>query len=183
LETPISTSAHRFRSTAPWIAAVVAALVLAGLIVAYVVTDSDSSRPTGSLTDSEQQAVAAASTIVANLGTFSRADFDKDYQRALDATTGSLHSQVAKDKSLTKKSLTANKFDISVKIRHAALESSGTISSSKSKTKVFGYVVLVSFYRYLSTAADNPTPQDLEITVHKAKGTWLASDASPVGIQ
>ena len=83
----------------PWVAAGVLAVVVAGLIVvlAHVMSvrrhaDARASAAGDALAlpADYQRAVIAAGTEAANLLTYSRANFDADWQRSLDGATGNL---------------------------------------------------------------------------------------------
>lgn len=132
--------------------------------------------PVGQLNSTEQAAMAAAGTEAANLATYTRANFDKDFARALAGTTGSLTGQVKDLQAKTKQELTDGKFDISAKVRHVALV--GPAESGKKNA----YVVLVVLFGYQSTNMSVPNPQNLRVTVTKVDGTWKASDVTSVTI-
>jgi hypothetical protein len=167
----------RRASTAPWIAAAVAGAVLVALLITYFVALRPAqSEVNGDLTATETAAVNAAAGEMVNLLSFRRAQFDADYQRALDGATGSLKSDVQKNKSVTKSTMTKGKFDLVGKVTHKALE--GPANSGKTK----GYVVLVTVNGYRSTTMDQPVQQSLEVTVVQSKGKWLASDVTNIGV-
>ncbi|WP_375480846.1 hypothetical protein [uncultured Jatrophihabitans sp.] len=158
-----------------------AAVALLALILVYVLVlvpdkkdQKASAADVGGLTTAEKQAVVAAGTEAANLLSFRRATFDADYQRALDGATGSLRSDVASKKALTKKSLTTGKFDLGATVTHQALE--GPIEKGGN-----GYLVLVTVNAYRSTTTTAPVSQDLEITMVETAGKWLASDVQSIG--
>jgi hypothetical protein len=172
---------------APWITAAIAGVVLIALLVVYFVVlrpdESDASaqraaakKKAGDLTATEMTAMTAAATEMLNLVTFSRARFNADFQRALDGATGSLRSDVEKNRSTTLNTMTKGKFDLYGRLTHKALEAQ--VGSGKKR----GYVVLVTINGYRSTAADQPVQQNLEVTVLNIKGKWLASDVTNVGV-
>jgi hypothetical protein len=172
---------------APWITASIAGAVLLALLLVYFLAlrpderDADAQRAAakkraGDLTAAETIAVNAAATEMLNLVTFSRAHFADDFQRALAGTTGALRSDVADKKSTTQSTITQGKFDLYGKLTHKALE--GPVESGKRK----GYIVLVTINGYHSDAPDQPVQQNLEVTVLRVKGKWLAADVTNIGI-
>lgn len=184
----------RRADSTPWIVAGIAGAILVALLVVYfVIFRSDQSsadadraaarhRVVGQLSSTEQTAMKAAASETANLVSFTRANFEADFQRALAGTTGSLRSDLASKKATTLKQLTDGKFDLSAKITHTALE--GAAQSGKST----GYVVLVTFNGYRSTALTVPIQQQLAVTVlyvkdkGKSTGNWLAADVTSIGV-
>lgn len=168
-------SPSRRASLAPWIVAAVAGAIFIALLIVYyaALLPYRKDHTPGQFTSSEKSAVTAASTETANLLSFRRAHFDADYARALRGTTGSLHTDVAAKKSATKSTLVTGKFDLSARITHEALVG----PSGKS-----AYVVLVTVNGYKSTTPTVPTQQNLQVTVQKVKGSWLASDVQNVGV-
>ena len=169
------------RPRAAWVTALVAAVALAGLAVAYVFVPAGGDKTAGQLSGQEQSAVVAAGTIAVDLATFSRANFDKDFTRALDVTTGDLHSDLTKQKATTKSTLTKGKFDLYAKVQHSALV--GPVAPTPAKDRTEGFVVLVALYGYTTSSPQTPNPQNLQVTVEKIKGKWLASDVTSIGIQ
>jgi hypothetical protein len=133
-------------------------------------------RQLGQLTSTESDAVNAAATEMLNLVTFRRAHFAADFQRALNGATGSLKSDVSKNRAQTLNAMTKGKFDLTGKITHKALE--GPTGAGKQH----GYVVLVTINGYRSSAPDQPVQQSLEVTVVPVNGKWLASDVTNIGI-
>jgi hypothetical protein len=177
----------RRTSLAPWITAAVAGVVLIALLLVYLLwlrpdeRDADRERAdavvaSGQLTPEETAAMTAAGTEMVNLVTFSRAHFEDDFKRALDGTTGSLHSDVEKQHDNTLKAMTDGKFDLSGRLTHKAL------SDSVQADGTHGYVVLVTINGYHSTAPDSPTQQSLAVTVLDINGKWLASDVTNIGV-
>jgi hypothetical protein len=164
-------------SPAPWITAAVAGAVLVALVVVYFVALRPAqAKVNGDLTGTETSAMNAASGEMANLLSFRRAHFEADYQRALAGATGSLKSDVAKNKAGTLTTMTKGKFDLVGKVTHKALE--GPADSGKT----IGYVVLVTVNGYRSTTLDQPVQQSLEVTVVRSKGKWLASFVKNIGV-
>lgn len=165
----------RRASPAPWIVAAVAGAIFVALLVVYYVALQPyrKDHTAGQFSSSEKSAIVAASTETANLLSFRRAQFDADYARALAGTTGSLRSDVAAKKATTKSTLVTGKFDLSARITHSALVGPAGQNA---------YVVLVTVNGYKSTTPEVPTQQNLQVTVQKVKGSWLASDVRNVGI-
>ena len=120
--------------------------------------------------------MSAAGTEIVNLQSYRRASFDADYQRALDGTTGALHSDIAAKKQDTKDALTKGKFDTSAKLVSKAL--GDTVNSGKDHC----YVVLVVVSGYRSNLPSVPVQSTLAVTVLNIGGKWLASDVQSVGI-
>ena len=118
----------------------------------------------------------AAGTETANLLSFRRAQFSQDFARAVNGTTGALRKDVTSKKSLTLSSMNTGKFDLGASVTHQALE-----GPAQGKTK--GYIVLVTVNAYRSTTKTQPLQQNLEVTVIKVKGKWLASDVQNIGLQ
>jgi hypothetical protein len=171
------------RSRTPWITASVAGVVLAALLLVYFAfllpaknDKNDPSSAEGALTTTEKQAVVAGGVETVNLLSFRRAEFSADFARALAGTTGALRSDVSKKKSLTQKAMTSGKFDLGADVTHQALEGPTT-------GKQQGYLVLVTVNAYRSTTKTQPLQQNLEVTVVKVKGKWLASDVQNIGLQ
>jgi hypothetical protein len=173
---------------APWITAAVAGLVLIGLLFTYFaflrgdVRDADRKRAVarhavlGDLSAEETTAVNAAATEMLNLVSFRRAHFEADFRRALSGVTGSLRTDVQKNKQDTLDAMTKGKFDLAGKVTHKALE--GPVSSGKTS----GYTVLVTVEGYRSSSPDVPVQQNLAVTVIRKAGRWVASDVQNVGI-
>lgn len=173
-------------TTAPWLTAGVAGIVFVALAVVFFAVllpyrDDHPARggfKAAQFSAGEQQAITAASTEAANILSYRRAHFQADWQRALDGATGSLRADVSQNKAATLSALQKGKFDLSAKVVHAALE--GPVQGKATGT---GYVVLVVVNGYRSVALDVPTPQNLQVTVVKKNGKWLASDISNIGVQ
>lgn len=167
----------RRASLAPWLIAVVAGVVFVALVVVYyaVLLPYRKDHTVGDFSAGENAAVTAAGTETANLLTYHRATFDADYARAINGTTGALKKDVAAKKADTKSALTTGKFDLTARITHEAL-----VGPAGNGAK--SYVVLVTINGYKSTTPDVPTQQNLQVTVVKTGGTWLASDVQNVAI-
>jgi hypothetical protein len=177
----------RRASVAPWITTAIAGAAFIALLLVYLValrpdeSDANAQRAaarklTGQLTPTESDAVNAAATEMLNLVTFRRAHFAADFHRALDGATGSLRSDVSKNRSQTLGAMTKGKFDLTGKLTHKALE--GPADSGKQQ----GYAVLVTINGYRSSAPDQPVQQSLEVTVVRVNGKWLASDVTNIGV-
>ncbi len=176
-------SAPRPATSAPWITAGVAGAVLAALLVVYFAflrpakdDQHDPAKAAGGLTGTEQQVVVAAGTTAADLLTFRRAHFAADFARALAGTTGDLRDSLKGKKAVTLKAMTSGKFDLGADVTHKALE-----GTTVGKTK--GYLVLVTVNGYRTSSKDEPVQQNLEITMVKVKGKWLASGVTNIGTQ
>jgi hypothetical protein len=163
--------------TAPWIVSAVAgAVLIATLIVYFVALRPAEGKVVGALTDQEQAAVNAAAQEATNVLSYTRAHFATDFQRALDGATGAMRTDLSGKKSAILDSITKGKFDLAADVTHKALE--GPTGSGKSK----GYLVLVTLNGYRSTAKDQPTPSDLEVTVVRSGGKWLVSQITSIGV-
>ena len=165
------------RSWAPWLIAVIAAVVfVAGIVVYYApLSNARSDSGVGTLSSSEKAAMTAATTETVNLLSYRRAKFDADYARAVAGASGSLKTDIAKSKATTLSTLTKGKFDLSARVTHEALV--GPTGKGNNS-----YQVLVTVNGYKSTTPDVPTQQNLQVTVGKTKGTWLVSSVSNVTV-
>ncbi|MDQ1753177.1 MAG: hypothetical protein QOE71_4233 [Pseudonocardiales bacterium] len=162
---------------APWIAAAVAGAILVALLVTYFVALRPAQdKVNGDFTSTESAAVNAAATATTNLLTFRRAHFAADFQRALSGTTGSLRSDISDKKAATLSAMTKGKFDLSATVTHRALQ--GPAESGKQNS----YIVLITVNGYQSKSKNIPIPQNLQVTMVKVKGKWLASDLSNIGV-
>ncbi len=163
----------------PWIVAGVCGVLLAALFLVYfvfLVPDKRDSADIGQLTRTEQVAVSAAGTRAVNLISFRRAEFDADWKRAVDGTTGSLKTEITAKRAATLSALQKGKFDIGATVTHASLEGP-TEKGAK------GYIVLVSVNGYHLDAKAQTVPQSLEVTVVHQNGQWLASDVEALNFQ
>ncbi|MGI8678057.1 MAG: hypothetical protein ACR2LX_05095 [Jatrophihabitans sp.] len=167
------------RAPAPWIAGTLAALVMIAAVLAYVFFGDQNQAKAGSraFTNDEQAAIAAAGTETANLLTFSRAHFDADFKRALAGATGAIKTDLEGKKANTLKTITDGKFDLSAVVTHSAL-----VGPASQKDKTSGYVVLVSLNGFRSSQANQPTPQNLQVTVVKQRSTWLVSNVCLIAV-
>lgn len=174
----------RRTSIAPWIAAAVAGVVLLALVLVYLfwlrpdkadAHNGPAGGPApavGQLTPAESAAMNAAGTEMVNLVTFSRDNFDTDFQRALAGATGGLRTDVQGKRDSILQTITKGKFDLYGRLTHKAL----------SDTVKHGYVVLVTINGYRSTAPDTPIQQNLAVTEINVDGKWLAVDVKNIGI-
>lgn len=144
-------------------------VVLAALLAVLLVTGKP--RPASVLSGDELAAMNAAPALVTNLTTLSRAHFDSDWQRALDSTTGDLHTQQQSLKASTEKQLTTAKADVKGSVSKVAVESSSGTTVQ--------LLVLQTGYRIddkgTQTAVSSNT---LTVTITKVGGRWLLSDIS-----
>ena len=165
------------RSWAPWLVAVVAAVVFAAGIVVYYapLSNARSGSSVGDLSSAEQSAMTAATTETVNLLSYRRAKFDADYARAVAGASGSLKKDIASSKASTLSTLTKGKFDLSARVTHQALV--GPTGKGNSS-----YQILVSVNGYKSTTPDVPTQQNLQVTVSKTNGKWLVTNVKNVGV-
>ena len=173
------------RLSAPLIAAGVAALIAAALaVVLFVVvlpdyndrTSSRSDAAKGQFTTTERTVINAATIEAENIGTYSRATFDRDWNRAIVGSTGAFRSDFASRKQATLDAITKGKFDVKATVTHAALlgpPDNGT-----------GLVVLVTMngVQVQGKTQGLPIPQRLALTMVKVGGKWLASDVSQRGL-
>lgn len=165
------------RSAAPWVIAGVAAVAFAVLFYLYysVLPDYKDSHTPGDLTSTEQRAVTAAATETTNLLSYRRANFDADFQRALDGATGGLKTDIQGKRAATLAAMTKGKFDLVAKVTNQALEGPTAKSGS-------GYIVLLTVNGYQSTQPDLPNQQSLRVTMVQVKGKWLAADVQNVSV-
>ncbi len=157
-------------------ATIVGVLVALLAVLYFVYLPNHKPDSVGQLTGNEQAAMAAAGTEAANLATYTRANFEKDFARTLAGTTGKFTADVKALKAKTLSTLTSGKFDISAKVRHVALV--GPAESGKKNS----YVVLVVLFGYQSTNPSIPNPQNLQVTVNKVDSKWKVSNVTSVTI-
>lgn len=168
-------SQPRSNDVAPWIVAGVAGVLLLALLAVYFfVLRPDEGDVAGALSSEEHTAVTTAGTEAANILSYRRAHFAQDYQRALAGATGSLAGDLRQEKSLTLKTITDGKFDMSATVTHSALE--GPVAGKH------GYMVLVTLNGYQSTSPTRPAPSQLALTILKVKSKWLVSDVQNIGV-
>lgn len=168
---------RRRRGAAPWISAAVAgaaAIVLAVVLLVPLRHAKDA--PVSGLSSREQSAMTAASQEVVNLLTYTRKNFDADFQRALSGMTGALLSDQQKLKDQTKTAMAKNKVDLKGEVAEVAY--SGTDDAGN-------ILVLVSAAGYQVPESGTPlmtTNARFEITMNRIGGKWLASNLQNVGL-
>ena len=175
---PVTATARR-DPAALIVAAVAGALAVALAVIYFVVVlpdDNNSSSSTGGFTRTEREVMSTAATVATNIQSLTRATFDGDWQRALDGTTGALHSDLAKDKARTLAVLNKNKVDLRADVTHTGLEGP--------TDKGNGYVVIVTMlgYSIYGSKQGLPSTQRLQLTMVHVNGKWLASDISQRGL-
>ena len=169
----------------PLIAAGVAALITVALAVLFFVvvlpdyndrTSSNSDAAHGQFTKTERTVMNAATIEAENIGTYSRATFDADWNRAIAGATGAFKADFAARKQATLQAITKGKFDVKATVTHAALE--GPTDSGH------GFIVLVTMngVQVQGTTQGLPIPQRLALTMVEVGGKWLASDVSQRGL-
>jgi hypothetical protein len=167
---------------APWILASVLAVlvvVLALALVRVLAVRHDSDRSGvgwAAPTTADQQAVTAGATEAANILSFTRKNFGRDFDRALAGATGKLRSDLAAKRTLTLSQMTRGKFDLKADVVRSAFESEdgGAVL----------LLVTVNGSRVGDTGqASVPSTQRLELTMVRQGGKWLASNLLSVGIQ
>ncbi|MEO6885070.1 MAG: hypothetical protein ABI232_02130 [Jatrophihabitantaceae bacterium] len=164
----------RAGNNAPWLIAVVAAVVavaLAVVLFAFIRPDSNKHHENGNpgFTADESAAMTAASVEAVNILTYTRKSFDADYQRALDGTTGALTSDLQGLKATTLSQMNSKKVDLKADVTDVALETSSEQ----------GMVVLVVANGFTVTDAGVAAPtgvQRVSLTLVNVKGKWLAND-------
>lgn len=166
----------------PWLTAGVLAVVVVLIAVTLPYVRGVSARAqdaaqTVALPTDYQAAMQAAATEAANILTYSRKNFDADWNRALAGATGKLRTDQEAKRANTLDTMTKNKIDLKAKVQQFAFESADES----------GHVlVLVTVNGYTVSDAGTPsaeTPQRLELTMVKSGGKWLASDLTMIGIQ
>jgi hypothetical protein len=171
----------------PWVVAGVLALVCGAIIAVlpYVrgVSNradaaSGAAKDTVALSVDYQAAVQAAATEAANVLTYSRKNFDADWNRSLAGTTGKLRHDHEADKATTEQRLTSQKVDLVATVQHSAFES----TDDNGKT-VLVLVTVDGVAVNDQGERSAQTPQRLELTMVKSGGKWLAGDLSMIGIQ
>lgn len=173
-----------FRRWLPWaVAAVLAALVvLMAIALPHVRAVSNQARDAAdvgksvALPTDYQAAVQAAATEAANILTYSRKDFDADWNRALAGSTGNLRKDQEAKRSDTLNAMTKNKIDLKAEVEQSAFESADG-GQVLALVTVNGYTVNDSGVRSAET------PQRLELTMVQSGGKWLASDLTMIAIQ
>jgi hypothetical protein len=170
----------------PWVVAGVLALVCGAIIAVLPYVRGVSNRADAAsgaarhdvvLPVDDQAAVQAAATEAANVLTYSRKNFDADWNRSLAGATGKLRSDHAADKATTQERLTTQKIDLVATVEHSAFE--GTDDSGNILVLVTVNGVAVNDQGERSAQ----TPHRLELTMVKSGDKWLASDLTMIGIQ
>lgn len=138
---------------------------------------ADSAHATVTLPLDDQKAVQAGATEAANVLTYSRKNFDADWNRSLAGATGKLRSDHAADKATTLERLTSQKIDLVATVQHSAFESTDDDGNVLVLVTVVGVAVNDQGERSAQT------PQRLELTMVKSGDKWLASDLTMIGIQ
>lgn len=124
-----------------------------------------------------QAAVQAAATEAANILTYSRKNFDADWNRSLAGATGNLKKDHEADKATTQKQLNSQQVDLKATVQVSAFETADDSGSVLALVTVEGYTVNDQGERSAQT------PQRLELTMVKSGNKWLASDLTMIGIQ
>lgn len=178
-----ATDSARSSDATPWIVAgVLGALAIAlGAVVLFVIHPDHNhkrglSHKTG-LTSVEQQAVDAASQQALNLTTYSRANFEADYKRTVDGTTGKLRSDLsdASKKALLLAQMNSGKFDLQGQVSKAAFE-----SAADGKYSVLVYVQ--GFQLLPDNKKSAPIANRFLLTMEKVNNRWLATDLLAVNL-
>jgi hypothetical protein len=169
----------------PWAAAGVLAL-LCGAIIAVLPhvrgvsnradAAASSAKGTVALPLDVQKAVQAGATEAANVLTYSRKNFDADWNRSLAGATGKLRSDHEADKATTLERLTSQKVDLVATVQHSAFETA-------EDAKVLVLVTVTGTAVNDQGERSAQTPQRLELTMVKSGDKWLASDLTMIGIQ
>lgn len=173
------------RRRLPWVVAGLLAVVVTLIAIALPHVHAVSARAnaaadrpkTVSLPKDYQAAVQAAATEAANILSYSRKNFDADWERSLAGATGNLKKDHAADKDKTKEQLTNQKIDIVATVQHSAFESVDDSGHVLALVTVTGYAVNDQGER----SAENP--QRLELTMVKSGDKWLATDLQMIGIE
>jgi len=170
------------RSSAPWIAAAVLAVLVAVLVVLLVRTSSikdENKRDAGNQfapTADQQRAVQSGAIEAANLTTLSRANYETDFKRALAGTTGTLRKDLLAKKGAYLSAMNAGRFDLKSSVVESAFE-------SQSGNKVLILVTLNGTHVVDKVTSPIATPQRLELTMVEQGAKWLATDFVAVGVQ
>lgn len=167
---------------APWLAAAVLALVVAALVLALVRVDSvranaDAGSQYGP-TAQQRAAVRAGAIEAANMLTFTRAHFARDYDRALHGMTGALAHDFGSARIRNKTLQT---------MRRGKVDLRGTVVQSAFESQSGGSVLIMVTVNGMQVSdagnTSTPNPQRLELTMVQRDGRWLASNLTSVGIQ
>lgn len=165
---------RRNGNRAPWLIAVVAAVVavaLAVVLFAFIRPDSREHRASGTpgFTAAESAVMTAASVEAVNTLTYTRKSFEADYQRALDGTTGALKTDLEGRKATILSTMTTQKVDLKAEVTDVALKTSSDE----------GMVVLVVLNGFTVNDAGVSAPtgvQRVSLTLVNVKGKWLVND-------
>jgi hypothetical protein len=160
----------------PWTAVLVLGViaVLAAASLAYI-QFGRTKHSAISLSSDETHATDAARLFIVNTFTYTQADFDADFQRALAGTTGDLTTQVNASKANLKSALTSNKVDWKGQVTSAAVEQ---VTGST-------VVVMVVVNQYVIGSdgkSDLKAHPRVEVAMKKINGKWLASALTSVGL-
>jgi hypothetical protein len=162
--------------------AAILGVVVAGLVIVFIhvhaVSRNQSSSQSGvALTETQNEAITAASTEAIDVLSFSRKNFAADFQRALNGATGKLKSDLSGKRSVTLEALTDGKFDLS-----AQVATPGALAGYSGKDLLV--LVTVNGFKTADDASQNSSSvQRLEMTMQLVHGKWLAADLNAVGIQ
>lgn len=171
------TSSRPSSSRAPWIVAAVlgvVAIALGVVLLTGVFATHRNSAVNPAFTSSEQTAVDAAKQFVINQFTYTRANFDKDFARALNGATGSVKSDLSKNEAQLKSLMTTGGFDLSGQVTDAAL-------SDSVKNNVDVLVSAVGYH--VTSAGQTPaTTARFKVTMTKTGGKWYASNLTTIGL-
>lgn len=170
-------SPGRHRLSTPWplatgitVLAAVLAVVLLGVI--RPAHADQVKRGVRAFSADEQAAMAAASTEAVNLLSYRRAHFDQDFARALAGTTGSLKSDLTKEKATTLKTMQADKIDLTASLNDVALEPPPGTSA-----KSYNVLVVVTGSTVNNSGQSSPAKVErIEMAMAKSGSKWLASD-------
>lgn len=163
------------RRRTPWLATALLLIIAIALGVTAGVLYSNRKKPASfGLTATETSAVTAARQVVVNLFTFRYGDnFDADFQRAVDGTTGTLQSQFKATQSALKATLNNGKINTTCQVTAAGFE-------QLSGTSVLALVVANTYSvntKGVSTETNHPR---FEITMTLVNGHWLGTNLSAV---
>ena len=135
----------------------------------------EASKP--AVTTSETKAMDSARQFVVNVFSYTKANFDSDFARALSGSTGDLSSQVQNTKKALQASLTGGTLSATkAEVKSAAIE----------QTTSSGVQVLVVAETYSLDATSKSTDtgqQRMDVTMTEKDGKWLASALTAIGYQ
>ena len=165
---PAPRRSWRRRRLASAVTAVVVVLGL-GVGLGVLLWPSSSSVAEG-LTSDERAAMQAAGTAVVDLVSYSRSSFDDDYDRALAATTGKLHDDMASTKTQTLQTMKKGGFDLAAKLDETALVAAPDGEGTNVLVVVSGWTVDDA------GKTSDPKIERVQMTMQKVDGAWLASN-------